>query len=136
MRTLRDPSMSRFHTGVTQLTPPDMIVEGDAGRWSPTGDKILFVARTAEDEHQAIWIVSADGGDPQQLPIPTCGGPVEPGNLSCYSPSWSPDGEQIAFVRSDGITGDIYVVNADGSGLVQLTYGGVDSQPDWGPSVP
>jgi len=127
-------------TGLLQLTPPGMVLDeaGHSGRWSPTGDQILFVAHTAEGEHKAIWIVSADGGEPQQLPIsPTCGGPFEPGTFGCYSPSWSPDGEHIVFVRSesDGTGESIYVVNADGSGLVQLTDG-EDDQPHWGPSVP
>ncbi|MDQ3734286.1 MAG: hypothetical protein M3400_09870 [Actinomycetota bacterium] len=123
-------------TGLMQLTPPDMVLdeyEGYNGRWSPTGDQILFVAPTAEGEHKAIWIVSVDGGEPQQLPItPACGGPVEPGNFGCYSPSWSPDGEHIVFVRSDGTGESLFIVNADGSGLVQVTEG-QDDQPHWGP---
>ncbi|HEU0249068.1 MAG TPA: hypothetical protein VFR38_18475 [Gaiellaceae bacterium] len=36
-------------------------------------------------------------------------------------PVWSPDGERIAFVRTWGNDGDIYVMNADGSGLRRLT---------------
>ncbi len=53
----------------------------------------------------------------------------------CYSPSWSPDGEQTVFTRSDGAGESIYLVKADGSGLVQLTDG-EDDQPHWGTSVP
>lgn len=78
--------------------------------------------------------MNADGGSPEQLPInPACGGPSsEPGEFGCYSPNWSPDGKQIVFARSDGTTESIYVVNADGSGLMQVTDG-EDDQPDWGP---
>jgi Tol biopolymer transport system component len=106
---------------------------GHAGSWSPSGDRILFVARASEEVHKAIWMVSADGGELQQLPItPTCGGPFEPGEHGCYWPRWSPDGEQIVFTRSDDIEdAGIYVVNADGSGIQPVT-GHEDDQPDWG----
>ena len=121
-------------SGLRQLTPPDMVLDesGNAGSWSPVGDNILFVARTAQDDRKTIWIVNADGGTPVQLPItPACGGPLsDPSTFGCYSPSWSPDGDKIVFVRSDGSTESIYIVNADGSGLVQVTDG-EDDQPDW-----
>src|SRR5437879_9571458 len=46
------------------------------------------------------------------------------------SPAWSPDGSKIAFTRSD----DVYVMNADGRGIVQLTNTpGSDNQPAWSP---
>lgn len=44
-------------------------------------------------------------------------------------PNWSPNGEKIAFVRA----GSVHVMNADGSGAVQLTLGGSDSGPSWSP---
>ena len=110
---------------------------GHAGRWSPDGEQILFVARESEDHHKAIWVVNADGGSPEQLPIaPGCGGPLgEPDAYGCYSPDWSPDGDQIVFTRSepDGSNESIWIVNADGSGLVQVTDG-TDDNPVWGTS--
>jgi hypothetical protein len=38
------------------------------------------------------------------------------------------------YVRSapDGSEENLWIVNADGSGLVQLTDGGTDDLPDWG----
>jgi Tol biopolymer transport system component len=51
-------------------------------------------------------------------------------------PTWSPDGLQIAFRR--GVTGpnaEIYVVNADGTGLKQLTHDAqVNLEPAWSPA--
>jgi Tol biopolymer transport system component len=111
------------------------------GSWSPDGSQILFVARETEDHHKAIWVVNADGTSPHQLRIEgTCGGPLSnPGSFGCYSPGWSPDGTKIVFVRSTpdpsvpaGFHENVYTVNADGTGLFQVTDGGVDDNPDWG----
>ncbi len=95
------------------------------------------MARESEDHHKAIWVVDmgADGGAPHRLPIaPGCGGPLgEADAYGCYSPDWSPDGDRIVFTRSepDGSNESIWIVNADGSGLVQVTDG-TDDNPVWG----
>jgi len=73
----------------------------DGGSWSPTGNKILFVARPTPDSRRAIWVVNADGSGLRELPIPDCGGlfadptsigcdsrcghPMAPGSRSCES---------------------------------------------------
>jgi hypothetical protein len=45
-----------------------------------------------------------------------------PGSLpSDYNPRWSPDGQQIAFVRVDDL--NLYVINADASDLRRVTEG-------------
>lgn len=51
------------------------------------------------------------------------------------APQWSPDGRRIAYsVASSGTESDLYVVNADGSGIVQLTnQPGIEAQPAWTP---
>ena len=123
---------------VHRISPSGVIVaDTTAGRWSPIDDRILFVAHESPNHHKAIWIVNADGSDPHRLPVdPGCGGPLsDPESFGCYSPSWSPDGRWIVFVRSapDGSEESLWIVNAQGSGLVQLTDGGFDDQPDWGP---
>ena len=51
-----------------------------------------------------------------------------------WSPTWSPDDRQIAFSGSHGGVTDLYVVDANGKNLRQLTddkYG--DLQPTWSP---
>lgn len=58
-----------------------------------------------------------------------------PNTAGASSPVWSPDGTRIAF-ESLGGSGDyeIYVVNADGTGLTQLTNNTVnDNEPTWSP---
>jgi len=47
--------------------------------------------------------------------------------------SFSPDGTHIAFYRGPAGDRDIYVINIDGTGLVQLTDGGDNLGPSWSP---
>src|SRR6476620_12784858 len=49
--------------------------------------------------------------------------------------SWSPDGTKIAFTRSNGGLGDIYVMNADGSDQTNITNDPDtdDFAPAWSP---
>jgi Tol biopolymer transport system component len=49
-------------------------------------------------------------------------------------PTWSPDGIHIAFTSRRNGNNDIWMMNADGSNLVNLTNNaGEDSQPTWAP---
>jgi Tol biopolymer transport system component len=123
-----------------RLSPAGVLVEEGffAGSWSPNGEQILFVARASPDRLPTIWAVNPDGSGLQQLAISQgCGGRVSDANSSaCLYPGWSPDGMKIIFVRSEGRhdRGDIYSVNADGSGLFQITDTGDATQADWNPS--
>lgn len=72
-----------------------------------------------------IWLMNADGSNLQQL---TTAG-------SNWGPSFSPNGEIIAFVRTaPGFHRDIYVMNSNGSGEKQLTTSGNNEWPMWSPS--
>ena len=64
------------------------------------------------------------------LPVLTaCSGP-DPSDSD--PPDTQPPGTQIVFQSSDNTTSDIYVANADGSGLTRLTeYAGADLAPSW-----
>lgn len=49
-------------------------------------------------------------------------------------PVWSPDGRQIAFVSTRDGSYDIYVMNADGSGVRRLTdHPSAEHDPSWAP---
>jgi Tol biopolymer transport system component len=53
---------------------------------------------------------------------------------SVTGPSWSPDGKRLVFSGSSGGITDLYIVNADGSEIRQITrdkFG--DLQPQWSP---
>ena len=84
------------------------------------------------DGDAEIFVLDRDGGAPLQL----TDNDVFDGN-----PDWSPDGSRLVFTRDrdgglenyDGGL-EIYMMNADGSGTVQLTDDDVDNgAADWSP---
>ena len=69
--------------------------------------------------------MDSDGGNPLRLTI-------DPARD--YDPSWSPDGDRIAFVsnREKGVE-QIYVMDSDGRKLMRLTKEATHQQPAWSP---
>jgi Tol biopolymer transport system component len=111
--------------------------------WSPQGNEIVFSRHVTDDVHSSLWVVHADGTGLREIDVQVpagqfrCGAPNDdPAAGGCFDPRWSPDGKKIVFVRgSDALGRNIYTVNADGSGLIQVTHGGADQSnesPDWG----
>jgi Tol biopolymer transport system component len=127
-------------SGLQQITPSGMVVGGS--QWSPSGNKILFPAQIDSEHRRAIFMVNSDGSGLHQVPILGCGGAFsDVRSIGCADPTWSPDGTKIAFVRrsAGAHVENIYTVNADGSGLTQVTHdsGGLDvCCTDWGPHRP
>jgi WD40-like Beta Propeller Repeat len=124
-------------SGLRQITPPGVSFGCGDGSWSPQGNEILFSANVPQTDRRTIWVVHPDGSGLRQIPIDSCGGPFsDPESIGCFSPSWSPDGTKIVFVRFDPSAGqsDIYTVNAHGTGLFQVTNTPTidEGKPDWG----
>ena len=125
-------------SGETLLTRTFRFSEGQPA-WSPDGTKLLY-RRTPENplvQNADTWVldVANSATDPTQ-PVTQ---PVLLRTGDERYPSYSPDGTQIAF-RGDldlaEPSGDeeIYVMNADGTNVRQLTSNGdFDSAPAWSP---
>jgi Tol biopolymer transport system component len=93
--------------------------------WSPDGARIAFAGTG-----MGIWLIAPDGTEETFL----TGGEVGAG------PSWSPDGSMLAFpverLEAGTLVSRIFLVNADGTGLTQLTADPVekyDTDPIWQP---
>ena len=112
-------------SGLKQITPDGMDFNFCNGNWSQQRNDIVFSAHVPNgDYHSSVWVVHFNGSGLRQLPIAgPCGGPFsDPSTYGCFNPVWSPDGRKIAFGRNqDDGQRDLYTVNADGSGLFQVT---------------
>ncbi len=92
--------------------------------WSPDGGRIAFVLGSTDADY-SIWTIKTDGSKALQV--------VGPGD-SPGSPEWSPDGSRLVFRAGGSWTSDLYLVNADGSGMRRLTRDRAMSQhPAWTP---
>lgn len=79
--------------------------------YSPDGTRITFTSR--RDDNFEIYLMNADGSNQTRL--------TDNGEQDSDA-EWSPDGTRIAFTTSrDGRWGEIYTMNPDGTGLVNLT---------------
>ena len=88
--------------------------------WSPEGNRIAYVS--FEKKKPSIYVQSLSG---QRTMVANF-----KGNNS--APAWAPDGNRLAIVLTYGANSQIYTINADGSGLRQVTKSSaIDTEPTW-----
>ncbi len=124
-----------------QITPAGMDV-GDPD-WSPNGELIVFQspAEPADDQTpQQIFTIHPDGTRLVQI---THYAPVSGVTIKSNGARWSPDGQKLVLAHSDISTtigpdgqphADLFVMNADGSNVIQVNFTPEkDNNPAWGP---
>jgi Periplasmic component of the Tol biopolymer transport system len=100
----------------------DLLNMGGRSSWSHDGQRLAFYAGVVTDHN--IFTIRVDGSDVQQL---TEGGD----NLG---PSYSPDGDWIAFTSFRDGNNEIYRMRPDSTEETRLTFDPrADWQPRWGP---
>ena len=94
--------------------------------FSPDGSKILFTFAEIGSSDADLFVIGADGTGLHQLT-------TTPSNdvLGAFSP----DGQRIVFTSDRTGVGQVYVMDADGTDQVQLTFDPPfkDQVPDWSP---
>jgi Tol biopolymer transport system component len=114
-------TMAADGSDITQLTDFGAIFPS----WSPDGTKVAFATFTAASNYD-VFVMNANGTNPTNLTS---------NSAEDIWPTWSPDGTRIAFQSNrDGDT-EIYVVNADGTGVTDVSnrHLSQDDEPDWSP---
>lgn len=87
-------------------------------KFSPDGNKIVFVSDIQDSGELSFWLMETDGRDLKKLP------------LQGRQPSWSPDNSKLVFMTGE----DLWIVNIDGTNLIQLTNDKPrEDFPSWSP---
>ena len=92
-------------------------------KWSRDGKKIAYMSIVKDENdkrHWEIFVMNADGSDQKRLTFNKAG-----------TPSWSPDGNMIAYSghADDDENNAVFIMNADGSQQKRLTARG--GRPSW-----
>ncbi len=130
-------------SSIIRLTPNNMFAAGPS--WSPDSQRLVFYGTAVDlngdglknrSDNTNVYMVNRDGTGLAQMTLD---------RTSDFDPDWSPDGAKIVFAsRAADTSGDgaislfdnasIFVMNADGSNLTQITVNTTEDQgPVWSP---
>ena len=96
-----------------------------SGAWDPAGRRVIMSA--VRGGIPVLLVVDARSGEREaDIPLPELG--------EVFTPTWSPDGDSIAFAGLVGGVTDLYVYDLKARQLQQLTRDHLaDLQPEWSP---
>jgi TolB protein len=101
--------LQRLTNGIGTLYAPEV---------SPNGEWVLFTKHG-----DGLWLMRPDGGNPRRLT-----------NRDDIDPTWSPDGSMIAFASSRGGARQLFVMEADGTNIRQVTdLSDMGGRSSWSP---
>jgi len=118
----------RSRSNGNDLHKVNSLFVGGRADWSPDGQWI--VTYTGDPGNREVYIMTADGLNPRV---------ISPAGGNSREPSFSPDGQWVAFTAYYDHLGDangceIYIMRMDGTDLRRVTNNDYcDSQPRWGP---
>ena len=112
----------------TQLTTPPFFPM--APKWSPDGSRIAFMAQQQIGKPWCVYIISADGGSPEQ---------VLPENQHASDPNWSPDGKSLLYGHfpadesADGSTLKLETIDLQSHVITKIPGSDKLWSPRWSP---
>ena len=126
-----------MHSRESQLSGSRHLVPPPAGA-TPRAHKglpgIIVFQRSDQDDQWQLWVANADLSNQRQI----TSGPYTSGFAT-----WNPDGTRLAFdsnrsdpdLTDDDFPNDVFTMNPDGTGVVQVTNfgGGFSGDPGWSP---
>jgi TolB protein len=95
---MRIPTIAAITLSLLSAAPPPRTISFARAGVVPGTMRLLIAASDGSDEHPLLTAPHDD-----------------------YDPVWAPDGQSIVFTSDRNGSGDLFRVNADGSGLTQLT---------------
>jgi len=123
-RTEKAPSVIAVHDQAEPLSRgPE---EVSSFSWSPDGSRIAFSSTRDDAGNSDIYVMHRDSGDVRRwTDHPSYDG----------WPTWSPSGEEIAFMSDRTGSPQIFITDEGGSNVRQLpSLGTVNAEPAWSPS--
>jgi TolB protein len=96
----------------------------DSPDWSPDGRFIIYSWQAPTQWKHDVYLAEVASGKLYQLTSGRRG--------TNESPHWSPDGRHISFQSDRTGTKQIFIMNADGKNLRQVTAYGINESPSWG----
>ncbi len=111
--------MNSDGTNIQRLTSAPNMLDWSPD-WSPDGTKLVFARSFPTPVWRSeIWMINPDGSDLHKV-----------SDVDGQGPDWSPDGSKIVYFNYVDGGGDIWVMNADGTNPIKLTY---NPSEDWWP---
>jgi WD40 repeat protein len=93
-------------------------------RWSPDGKRIAFF-EAWDDKPWRVFVISADGGTPQEL--------LPESSMSQADPNWSPDGGRILFGGTNDASSTLHILDLTTHQVQTLPGSQQIFSPRWSP---
>jgi Tol biopolymer transport system component len=101
--------LGRLTNGIGSLYAPEL---------SPDGERIIFT-----NNGNGLWVMNPDGSNPRPITF-----------KDDIDPTWSPDGSMIAFASNRSGQRQLYVANANGKNVEQVTdLNNMGGRSSWSP---